>query len=588
MKLKWKKLAAVALGALTAVSAFAGCGGGGNLRDSLNNESQAPQDNTKTQLYVGFYYSGLGKEWIQQAAAKFEAANTETVFEEGKKGVQVRLDLDKAGLNGGSLMNTISSSRDQIFFIENGDMYQFIEKDYIKDITHLVKAPAAEGESQTIEDKLTVGSKGYYNVNDKYYAMPYYEGIMGINFNMDLFKAKNYYFAEGKCADGFDFENDDLSSLFVSSEADAKSWGVDNIKGTYDDGLPATYDDFKALLMRISIDGNIPMVWCGTYLTYLIEFMNAVWADYEGYDQMMLNWSMNGTATDLINVTEDGTITQLDPVTITDGDKGDMLQKQAGKYYALKFAEMCVEDSNYYYSDSFSSSLSHLNAQKYFVKGAPGGNQEIAMLIDGNWWDVEATSQFDSDPTSANSKLNKNFGFMPLPKVNKAAVESTDNTRTLITLNNSMTFINANTTEEMMPVTEAFFKYVHSDEALNIFSQYTNMMRPMNYTVTDATLAQMSPYGREMNRIHEEARKTQEGTAQYKVYIQDTYPTTTKAIANTNLLNPKTWGWSEYTGKDNPFVVFKDTDASHAIGTAEKYFNSLHKLYVGSWGTKWN
>lgn len=151
-----------------------------------------------------------------------------------------------------------------------------------------------------------------------------------------------------------------------------------------------------------------------------------------------------------------------------------------------------------------------------------------------------------------------------------------------------MVFINANTSDEMMPVTEAFFKYIHSDEALNIFSRYTNMIRPLNYTITENTLSNMSAYGREMYRIHEEARKTLEGTAEYPVYIQDTYPTTAAAIAHTNLLNPKTWGWSEYTGKDNPFVVFKDTDASDTIGTAEKYFNSLYKLYKGSWGSKWN
>lgn len=62
---------------------------------------------------------------------------------------------------------------------------------------------------------------------------------------------------------------------------------------------------------------------------------------------MMLNWSMNGVVNNLVDVAEDGTITNLEPTTITDGGNGYMLQKQLGKYYALQFAKTCVESSDY-------------------------------------------------------------------------------------------------------------------------------------------------------------------------------------------------------------------------------------------------
>lgn len=552
--------------------------------DARRNEegSGQPVDGSKTQLYVGFYYSGLGKEWIQQAASAFEEKYANTSFEEGKVGVQVRLDLDKAGLNGGSLVETISSKRDQIFFIENSDMYAFVEKNLVKDVTDWVKS-VPDGETVTIEDKLNANSRAYFNIDGKYYALPYYESMLGLNYNIDLFDKMNYYFAEGQCADDFDFENGDLNSLFISDPSQPKSKGPDNIAGTPDDGLPATYADFRALLMRISSFGDTPLIWCGSYLTYLVEFMNAVWADFEGYDQMMLNWSMNGTATSLVNVDADGNVTPIEDTLITNGDKGYMLQKQEGKYRALEFAKICVESSSNYYSDSFSSSLTHIDAQRRFVKGGQGNYENIAMLIDGNWWDVEATAQFDEDPTSPNSKLNRNFGLMPMPKVDKAAVESADNSRTLLTLNNSMVLVNANTTDDMLPVVETFFKYIHSDEAINIFCQYTNMMRPFNYTLTEETLNNMSTYGKEMYRIHREAEATLNGTAQYPIYIQDCYPTSEAAIKNTSLLNPKLWGWSNNAGQVNPFVTFKE----NASMTAAEYFNSMYDNYVGSWGAKW-
>ena len=577
IKTKFAKILVLILAAVFSVTAFAGCG---DLRG--NNVDEEPVDTTKTQLYVGYYYAGLGKDWIQEVADRFEEEYADYSFQTGKTGVQVRLDLDKAGLNGGDLLNTIGSKRDQIFFVENADMYAFINGGHIREITGLVKSPAAEGESATIESKLTDNSKAYYNVGGKYYALPYYEAFVGMNYNIDLFESKLYYFAKGKSAEGFDFENGNLNDLFVTSADADRSAGPDGIEGTTDDGLPATYADFRALLMRIKQYGDIPMIWCGNYLTYLIEFMNGVWADYEGYDQMALNWSMNGDATSLVDVSESGEITPYnggEPVTITNGDQGYMLQKQEGKYHALEFAKICVGDSNNYYENSFSSSTTHIDAQRRFVKGGTGNYPNIAILIDGNWWDVEATAQFDADPHGKNGKLTRNFGLMPMPKVD---ADHIGEPRTLLTLNNSMTFINASTEEDMIPCAEAFMRFVHSDEALNIFSRHCNMMRPFNYTISEDMLANMSAYGKEMYRIHQQVEEEKDED-EPAVRIQDSFPTTTAAIANTELLNPKTWGWTNDDGNVNPFVTFKENPNM----TAAQYFNSMLPHYQRAWGSMW-
>lgn len=556
--------------ATTVMGSLAGCGKRGGNTEEV--------DSNKTQLYVGYYYSGLGKEWIQQAKTLFEKEYADVSFEDGKKGVQVVLDLDKSGLNGGSLISTIKSKRDQVFFIENGDYYAFTDADNttIADITDVV-TETIDGENQSIAEKMDEKSRAYYNLgteeSPKYYAVPYYEGVLGINYNIDLFEKNNWYFAYGQCADDVDLDTVDMNTLFVTSMDDKKSAGPDGVEGTDDDGLPATYKDFEALLIRIKTSGSyIPMIWNGNYLTYLIEFMNTLWADAEGKEQFSLNWSLDGTATSLVEV-KNGSVSSMGTNEIK-GNTGYKLHHQEGKLHALEFAKLCVSDSDYYHPDSFSSSLTHTDAQRQFINGTGSGSQ-IAMLIDGNWWEVEGTSWFDENESSDNSKLNRRFGFMPIPKATKDKIGEE---RVQITLNNSMAFINANTSEESLPLAKEFLKFCHTDEVMNIFTQTTSMMRPFDYTLTEETLAKTSTYGKGMYQLHLDAND-----ASKNVSIIDCYPSTPDAIEHTSLLNPKSWGWS-YGNVSNPFVQFKNNPTD----TPENYFNSVIDSYTMSWSSLWN
>ena len=565
--MKLKKIIATILVIVTSLCVIS-CKRGSQIRGEESKQESVDVAKT-TLLNVGFYYAGLGKEWIQEAKTLFEQKYANASFEDGKMGVHVELNLDKSGLNGSNLLTTISAKGDQVFFVENSDLNAFVSQGLVADITDVVKGKASDNETMTIEQKLDENSYDYYNMGGKYYGLPYYEDFMSLNYNIDLFKQKGYYFAQGKSAENFDFENDDLSTLFVQSESDAKANGPDGKAGTSDDGLPATYSDFRALMMWISSNGDIPMMWCGSYLTYLIDFMNGVWADFEGAENFNLNYTMEGEAKDLINVDKNGNVSYLDPVSIA-GNTGYMLQKQEGKYRALQFAKMCVEDSSYYYQDSFSSSLTHIDAQRRFVKGGTGNYENVAILIDGNWWEVEATDQFDQDPNASNSKLKRNFGSMPVPK---ASADKIGEKRTLYSVNKSMCFINANTSSAMLPVAKEFLKFCQTDEIINLFCRHTSMMRPLKYTLTEDTLNKMSTYGKQMYEIHNNEN----------VDIVNDFCKTDATIKNTTLLNAKTWGWTNNKGQENPFVIFKE----NANMSAADYFNSLYDLYVGSWGAKW-
>ena len=79
------KILAMAL-ASTTVS-MAGC--------SLGKTVQSKGDDTKTQLRISVYEAGFGTDWMETYAKEFEEKYKDYAFEEGKKGVQVRLDKNQ-------------------------------------------------------------------------------------------------------------------------------------------------------------------------------------------------------------------------------------------------------------------------------------------------------------------------------------------------------------------------------------------------------------------------------------------------------------------------------------------------------------
>lgn len=74
---------------------------------------------------------------------------------------------------------------------------------------------------------------------------------------------------------------------------------MDNKPGTYDDGLPETWEQFKRLLTRMVTRSITPFTWGGMYNTYAERFLNYIWASYEGVDDYMLNYTFNGEDSDV-------------------------------------------------------------------------------------------------------------------------------------------------------------------------------------------------------------------------------------------------------------------------------------------------
>ena len=543
-------------------------------------------DESKSQLFVKYYNGGAGRAWIDEVVANFEADYADVSFEEGKKGVEVVKDFEKSII----AVNNVKSDPNQVYILNNTNYSEFVANNAMMDITDVVSDEALidneTEESVSIASKISDRRKQYYNVGTetapKYYAIPFFESSMNLQYNVKLFEENCYYFAEGQTAEGWsdaDLKDyDKVIELFVSSASDPRAKGPDNATGnadgvnySLDDGLPATYDDFQALLTVMEYDGVIPFIWNGTATSYLTCFANEVWANNVGAEEYDLAFTFRGNSKTLLDLDANGNIqyeadgvtpkmlgeTQITPETAY------MLHAQKGKYDALRFAEMIMDSD--YYSDSFT--VNYLDAQDYFINSAEMKEfdyRPIAMMVEGTWWHNEARPAYGSESDRQAHK----FGIMPLPKADASQLGQKN---TKLSERESLMFINNYCDEYAIPIAKAFMRYLQSDKAMNTFSAHTDMLRAMDYELTQDTLGKMSYYGK---NVYEVSRSKNTDWVEWM-------PKSVEAQKNKSLLDYLTWGYNTTKGS-NPFErMYADSALTPATLFTESY------TYIkGNWNVK--
>ncbi len=546
MKAKMKKIAVVLLAALTA--AFTACtGGSGGTGDKALDEATK---SGKLILNVATYDGGIGTDWIKQSKAEFEALYATTKFG-NKTGVYVNTIGNKQ-FGGDTIKN--DSLKYDVYFTEMVNYYSFVNNKKFADISDIVTGSyptefgtdASEG---TIESKLSPSWQEYLTSKDgKYYALPFYDGIYGIFYDIDLFEKYNWYF--------------DINGIFGGKGE--KSVGLDGIPNTDDDGLPETYEQFKVMLEGIVSSGVVPFSYGD--VKYFRRMLANLWANYEGLDQMLLNNTFNGTANNIVTSFSGGA-----PVVKSEainGSNGYLLQKQAGKYYALNFMEDVVFGNEENYSGSIVNGLNYRKAQTYFVMNKYKNNNSVyAMLIDGVWWEHEASSDFDlvakSNPDQ--TRTTRKFGFMPIPK---ATANQNYSKQTVISQNNSYCFINANS--ENLQVAKLFLQFVHTNKQLANFTVGTSVTRSLNYTMDGDLFNRCSYYGQRIYNLKQSA----------DIY----YPVSSVdfVINNIGYFDFETsWSWQSKNGtKQSNDVLSRFAEGE----SAKDYFNGLSAYFTkDSW-----
>ena len=428
-------------------------------------------DPTKTQLYVGVYDGDLGTQWIfEEVAAKYVELNPD---------IQI-IPIKEKDLYGDTFLLENMKSENTDIYLLNGNTYSnYIARGLISDITTEVTTPLDEYENtgKSIEDKMSTALQKHYEVDGKYYAVPFFDSVFGTVYDADLFENEGFYFN----TDG---------DLLCDSSNSTLSAGPNGVTGDYDDGLPATYSEWKELVDTIYDTGYTPYIWTGQYYLYRQRFITSVWADYEGKTNFDLNMSLNGSYT----FAGESTPTQI---TVENGyllkEKG-----QKGQEYALQMAEYIIR-KGYYTSDSFDSYNTHTLAQETFLYSTR--KKPIAMIFEGGWWENGARGVFETMVEDFGQEYaygTRNFGFMPAPKADDG---SSDPGTTLISSTGN-SFICINKNSDVLEIAKDFLRFLHTDESLRTFTRVTGAVRPYDYELTKEDRAAMTNFGRTMFDIY--------------------------------------------------------------------------------------
>lgn len=486
--------------AMLAGTCFAGCGGGGGVEIDPN----------RTQLYVANFDGGVGSEWLDKIQVAFEAKYAQTEFEPGKKGVQLITDKSKS-----DHISAISTEIYNVIITENVSYNELAATGKILDITDIVQAKNLDG--KTIESKLSAQQQGALTaVNGKYYALPHYEYYPGLTYDKDVFNDESLYIKEG--------------GGYTNAEGNL-SVGPDGQKNTFDDGLPATYEEFFKLCDQMGKKGVTPFIYTGQHPSYVDMLLEGLTAAYLGADEFELLFSFdssrNGTLSgDKLITTEVVTgwsndVPTIERVAITP-QTGYLTSNIAAKYHALDFVETIVENKDDYLSDKINSALSHLDAQEEYIYSSLDG-EPIAMLIEGSYWYHEASSAFERSVESyGNAAKTRNFAWMPLPNaINGAAGENGQKDVFLVDEANSYVVINANIKGDanLVKLAKLFVQYLYTDANLQEFTTTTGVYKGVTYELTQEQYNAQNTYYKSITDLRGDGSKVVRPISNNKIYV---------------------------------------------------------------------
>ena len=554
-------------------------------------------DNKRTQLYVATVTgSGFGRSWLDKAIKRFEEEYKDFEFEPGtgKKGAQVIVDnVDYGSKLGVSLKN----ERFTVIATSDVDYFDFVEKDMLYDITDIIAEDFDDTDKDgnavqnSIQDKyISQDIANGFSVDGKIYALPFISGVGGISYDRDLFEEKGFFFLAND-ADKGDYTALKLSGKYMFQgeldKADRENYelsaGRDGLTGTYDDGLPATYEQFYALMEYIAKANITPISWSGHYHgSYLTELIGGLFIDNLGAQEMRKFYDVSGTTDKLVSSVNGGALSYMEETTL-DKDNSYLFQKHEGKYQALDFLYNVIKtlkekDPDIGYTNAFKDDIDHTMAQDNFLKSKQDAAinstkfKRIAMFYDGTYWVNEARKTFQNMESDGLGVLDRKIGHMPFPhptNENGAKAVNAIGTSTVVFMNSNL---KAKQSKQLLIATE-FLKFIHTRESLVEFTQDTSMIRPFKYEFNSEEAKLMSYFGKDL--YYKQAGSELLITASTNNVFRKNYSYfKVSSDANwTSKISDTTYG--------NPSEAFK-------LGkTSTEYFNGLSTIYTSNyWKTE--
>ena len=514
------------------------------------------EDPDKANLTVATLDKGIGTAWLTTAAEEFMKIHANsTDFQEGRTGVKVIIS-GSTSYNGSYIENQALNK--DIYFTEGIDYRNLVKKGKFLDITEIMDTPLTDyDENKTIKSKLDATMDNYLNVDGKYYGIPFYDSFYGLVYDMTLWDKKGFYLSK--------------TGQFVRKNGDL-SLGTDNIAGTLDDGLPATYEEFGKLIKKLRDSGVTPFLTANNGLEYTANYLFNVYADYEGLENMKMTIDFNGTATDLvaengITFNVDGSLRdiQYKPATAITDSNAYELTRQAGHYHALSFLkDILLSSSDNYYTDS-----AHTVAQQTFVYGSQN-QKPYGMIIEGSWWENEARNTIQNYYDTYGKRSD--YAIMPIPFLNAEKAAASNYKHTYLSLSQSFGIVSASTPQKKLAL--EFMKFLHTDKMMSKFTQSTSITRPLNYEIAEEDQAGLSTYAKSLIDLKKNAN------------IFYPYSTNKLQLDNPRNFTAFHWAWDTringniYYYPWQYFVGSKDENK-----TALKYFDGQYEYFSGIWSS---
>lgn len=528
-----KKFLAVLVGMLLLTGSFAGCG---KVTQQI--------DTSKTQIYANTFNGGMGTDWLLKVAADFNASSEEyqvLVADPNKDQYEIISSQIKTGV-----------AVNDIFFNTNNLYIDLAMGDYLEPLDEVLDMKPDGPNGLTVREKLRDPDMFLtpYVYEGSTYCLPFTDLILGFICDYDLCERRHW---------------------LVTDEHGNISAGRDGKTGTYDDGLPVDMDEFDAMIDRILADPDgIPFNYSGGSVAYLNQIVQAVHAQYDGLEAFKTFYSYSGSFKNANGNT----------VTVTPAE-GYKVYDMPGLQKSLEFLDEYFLNPAYYTEKSDKATYAFDQAQTNFIMGAAGikGYQLSAFHIDGEWWENESRSTFNSLEGQGNEAFafgERDYRLMPIPTQDGAyGVDGEGNGSTVAAIENGNIFVKKQTDEHKRQGIMEFLAYTCSDEALKTFSLYTGAMRPFNYTLEDDEIAGLTKLQQSVMELKQDPN------------IQIVRPELYKYLSTLNYMPASGPRHYDGTAKDGTYYQFPWQLMSPLYGnmTPAELVASIKKEMTDSWAT---
>lgn len=495
-----KKLSKLVAGvmAISAIFSMTACMG----------ESDIDIDKNKTQIYIAGYDGGVGNAWLDDLANEWNANN------DAYQIIQIPTRISQKDLS--NSINTGVTDYD-VYFTGDVGYVSNIYNGTLEDLSD-VGAMKVDGNDRTILQKIGYRDDYYETVwkpvasknGQGLYMLPYCDNFGGFIFDYNTFVEKGILsFAQASdasvtsalTAQGISYteSNGKLKVSGYTGSYDLFNYktgdyiltaGKDGLYGTYDDGQPTTRTEWDQMLARITGRNMKPFLWTGGYPEYADMILESLFAYYAGMSEFNTYYNFNG------QVTVNG-----EKVNITPDNGYDVYSIDAMRN-ALNFMNDYLNNSNYYHSKTTTSD-SHTDTQGTFILGYKLNKDQPAMIVEGNWWENEARSVFDTSEVvnAGRGYGQRDYRYMLLPKLSSAyGLDGNGNGSIMSVINSGAVLVpkvgNSEVEQAKLAQIKDFLGFMLKDENLAKFTVKTGVINAYSYELTKAQFDSLTPFSK--------------------------------------------------------------------------------------------